>query len=95
MGFTNLQEKLEEDFSVTFHFLPLQKCIFQNLESLRMQNAQGTISSAILFFKFQAQKKVFCIKIHYSKEEMLKCPTPNLESNLVKSLTRKTKHIRD
>ena len=63
-----------------------------------MQNAQGTISSAILFFKFQAyqtEKEYFALKSTSLKEEMLKCPTPNLESNLVKSLTRKTKHIQD
>ena len=37
-----------------------------------MQNAQGTISSAILFLKFQAHKKVFCIKIHWSKGRNVK-----------------------
>ena len=66
-----------------------------------MQNAQGTISSAILFFKFQAhqqKKNYFALQSTSLKEGVvsLKNPIlPALESNIVKNLTKKMRQIQD
>ena len=59
-----------------------------------MQNAQGTISSAILFFKFQTyqtEKKYLALKSTSLKEEMLKCPIPNFREQFSEKFDKKDK----